>query len=210
MAKFNAIANGDTVTEFPDEWLSANVKMSGSAVKCNSVTENNGVINLNGCKVGNSNTEYCYHGEEVIECSGKIASILGESYQNGTPSPNSPIEVQSVGDKTKNLLDQNTLFTGDSITTQGITYQKTADGILVNGATSTNWAPTTPISLLGILEVGKTYTMTANNGNVSIIFVSITDGSYNYSKTKTITGNESAINLYLQVAPNLTVDNVLL
>lgn len=33
--------------------------------------------------------------------------IYGNSVQDGTPTPDNPIEVQSVGDKTKNLFDKN-------------------------------------------------------------------------------------------------------
>ncbi len=35
----------------------------------------------------------------------KDYKIYGNSVQNGTPSPSTPVEIQSVGDKTKNLLD---------------------------------------------------------------------------------------------------------
>lgn len=44
--------------------------------------------------------------------------IYGNSLQNGIPTPNSPIEIESVGDKTENLIDykQFTPYTKDGIT----------------------------------------------------------------------------------------------
>lgn len=37
----------------------------------------------------------------------KNFAMWGQSVQNGTPSPTNPIEIESVGDRTKNLLDKN-------------------------------------------------------------------------------------------------------
>lgn len=41
-----------------------------------------------------------------------VYKIYGNSIQNGTPSPESPVEVQSVGDKTKNLFNNDTSLLG--------------------------------------------------------------------------------------------------
>lgn len=37
----------------------------------------------------------------------KSWSITGNTVQNGTPSPDNPVEIQSVGERTKNLFDEN-------------------------------------------------------------------------------------------------------
>lgn len=37
----------------------------------------------------------------------KSWSITGNTVQNGTPSPDNPVEIQSVGERTKNLFDKN-------------------------------------------------------------------------------------------------------
>ena len=42
--------------------------------------------------------------------------IYGDSVQNGTPTPNTPIEIQSVGDKTKNLFENK----NDNISSSGV------------------------------------------------------------------------------------------
>lgn len=42
----------------------------------------------------------------------KSWSITGNTVQDGTPSPNSPVEIQSVGERTKNLFDEKTIYSG--------------------------------------------------------------------------------------------------
>lgn len=39
-------------------------------------------------------------------------SITGNTVQNGTPTPDNPVEVQAVGDRTGNLFDYSTITTG--------------------------------------------------------------------------------------------------
>ena len=42
----------------------------------------------------------------------KSWSITGNTVQDGTPSPDNPVEIQSVGERTKNLFDAKTIFSG--------------------------------------------------------------------------------------------------
>lgn len=42
----------------------------------------------------------------------KSWSITGNTVQDGTPSPDSPVEIQSVGERTKNLFDEKTIYSG--------------------------------------------------------------------------------------------------
>lgn len=192
------------------QWLEDNVKKTGNKVECKAVNMKNGTVQLISCGVGNSEKRYCFNNKEVTECEVNVLEkIYGASIQEGTPTLSTPVEIESVGDKTVNLLDFDKLFTGETITISGITYTKTLNGILVNG-TSTDWAPTSFVSLLDLLEVGKTYTITGSGGNVGVVFMSTIDGTSNYSMTKTITGNETKLGVYLQVSPDKTVDNVLL
>ena len=61
-----------------------------------------------------------------------IAQIYGNSVQNGTPSPTNPVEIQSVGDKTKNLLPFP--YETTTKTQNGISLTVNDDGsILLNG-----------------------------------------------------------------------------
>ena len=52
--------------------------------------------------------------------------IHGNSFQDGTPTPDNPIEVQSVGEKTKNIFDEKLLLTNSKVT-------KTDDGYKLAG-----------------------------------------------------------------------------
>ena len=49
----------------------------------------------------------------------KSWSITGNTVQNGTPSPDNPVEIQSVGDRTKNLFDENNVTFGHWIIASG-------------------------------------------------------------------------------------------
>ena len=40
----------------------------------------------------------------------KDYKIYGNSVQDGTPTPTNPVEIESVGDKTKNLFDYKTVY----------------------------------------------------------------------------------------------------
>ena len=97
--------------------------------------------------------------------------IYGKSVQDGTPTPDNPVEIQSVGDKTINL------YGGEQ-------------DIIINSLLNYN-----PPSLFEAFEAGKTYTMFCYIDNTEGTAVSrfrmsvgkITDGvngwNYNYSKT---------------------------
>lgn len=49
----------------------------------------------------------------------KAWSITGNTVQNGTPTPENPVEVQAVGDRTRNLFDKNTITAGNFATVSG-------------------------------------------------------------------------------------------
>ena len=93
------------VPELNSTWLKENVKFEKATVECEYATYDK-TSSLYGCKVNNSNKTYCYTGDTATECNNdKPSKIYGESTQNGTPTPTNPVEIQSVGDKTNNLLD---------------------------------------------------------------------------------------------------------
>ena len=48
--------------------------------------------------------------------------IDGNSVQDGTPTPETPIEIESVGEKTKNLFDINNIEEGSILTLEGTDY----------------------------------------------------------------------------------------
>lgn len=60
--------------------------------------------------------------------------IYGNSVQEGTPSPDNPVEVQSVGDKSKNLLDISSLVHYDN--SRNIRTTKTDNNLVVHSSES--------------------------------------------------------------------------
>ena len=129
--------NDSTLPELNKDWLKENVKFEKSAVECEYATYDK-TSSLYGCKVNNNEKTYCYTNNEVTECNkNKLSKIYGNSIQNGTPTPTSPVEIQSVGEKTKNLLNASLWKT--SVTNNGITveYLEDEDCFLLNGTATT-------------------------------------------------------------------------
>lgn len=54
----------------------------------------------------------------------KSWNITGNTVQNGTPTPENPVEVQAVGERTANLFDKNTITAGNFATVSGTTANK--------------------------------------------------------------------------------------
>ena len=60
--------------------------------------------------------------------------IYGNSIQDGTPSPEEPVEIQSVGDKTRNLFDESILNKfADTLTTDKEWVMKNFAGVIEDG-----------------------------------------------------------------------------
>lgn len=84
--------------------------------------------------------------------------LYGNSVQDGTPTPDTPIEIESVGDRTKNLFDAQTLkFTAVN-----------SSEIKVTGTNSLTISAKNPtryhyiyFDITNILKVSKTYTISA-------------------------------------------------
>lgn len=66
----------------------------------------------------------------------KDYEIYGNSVQNGTPSPKNPVEIQSVGDLTKNLIPYPYTYT--TTTTNGVTFTDNGDGSITIDGTATD------------------------------------------------------------------------
>ena len=66
-------------------------------------------FNISGGKlvyIGSDSQEREWNGNTGVQVGYEIKKIYGNSIQNGTPSPTTPVEIQSVGDKTINLLNK--------------------------------------------------------------------------------------------------------
>lgn len=66
----------------------------------------------------------------------KDYEIYGNSMQDGTPSPENPVEIQSVGDLTKNLIPYP--YTHTTTTIKGITFTDNGDGSITIDGTATD------------------------------------------------------------------------
>ncbi len=108
----------------------------------------------------------------------------------------------------KNLIDMNNCFPGDTRVYKGITYEKTPDGILVNG-TATAQSYTMPHEMTGILKVGKTYTVSTNDQRAVPVMQINKDTGTIYARTYTVTGDETGIGVYFYFGADTLVDNLL-
>lgn len=145
----------------------------------------------------------------------KSWSITGNTVQNGTPSPDNPVEIQSVGERTKNLFDKNTTAFNDlgvgkpPITDTGTFIKNT---VLGTGVFSIK------------CDANTTYTIYSPNGNN--IFAAFGDATAaagvdyrgaiikNNTTVATITTDDTAKYLYVycvfgkDVDAGLTIDYV--
>ena len=126
--------NSDSnLSELNANWLKENVKFEKATVECEYATYDK-TSSLYGCKVNDSDKTYCYISDTAVECNkDKLSKIYGESIQNGTPTPTSPVEIQSVGEKSTNLIPFNYI----SRTKNGVTITVNNDGSLTYNGTAT-------------------------------------------------------------------------
>ncbi|MCQ2581016.1 MAG: hypothetical protein MJ164_02495 [Alphaproteobacteria bacterium] len=67
---------------------------------------------------------------DTTTCDIDFTPITGNSWQNGTPTPENPVEVISVGDRTVNLFDETKI---ENASQAGITLTKITDGFTLSG-----------------------------------------------------------------------------
>ena len=149
--------------------------------------------------------------------------IYGNSVQNATPSPDSPVEIESVGDRTVNLIDYHNL---SSTINKGITYTNnndgsfTANGTLINTLSAYNFE-------VPSLEKGVTYYTSCGQdldekNRRYYLFLIIKNTSTNtvryhasnaVNKTFILAENEEVTGLQIRIndatASSITVDNVI-
>ena len=147
-------------------------------------------------------------------------SMLGNGQQNGTPAPGAPIYPQFVGERTKNLLDNQMLA---EVRRRGVTYTKNADGsvkmfgtaspsvsfcILMGDGAATDRLDgfATPIFKAGEQIIFST-------GATELLQIRFTDGTYgNYQDTEPyvpITVRKDIGLVYIQVNNGVTVNKTI-
>lgn len=102
--------------------------------------------------------------------------IYGNSVQNGTPTPDNPIEIQSVGDKTKNLFDKSKVTLDKRLYTNDTNLH--ADTISLDFFTS-EFIKVEPNTQYYYSEIGTTYTTRLLMANSNKGFIKNIDGNTN-------------------------------
>ena len=119
-----------------------------------------------------------------IEKDLKAWSITGNTVQNGTPTPENPVEVQAVGDRTGNLFDYSTIRTGyrivwatgvdyadnaammsDYIKVKNTTYRCSDKAVIICYDGNKNYLGALNKSMVVEKEVGSFYDMFTINDN---------------------------------------------
>ena len=123
----STIKEGDTLNIGASRTIKITVEFDSSATSIpeSDVNLTFGVTLIYGQSTSSSST-----GTSGITSNNVIAGIYGESIQNGTPTPTSPVEIESVGEKTKNIAiikSLNSLKEQDGIYTS--TKQDTATSL---------------------------------------------------------------------------------
>ena len=98
----STIKEGDTLNAGSSKTIKITVEFDSSATSLpeSDVNLTFGVTLIYGQTTSSSST-----GTSGITSNNVIAGIYGESIQNGTPTPTSPVEIESVGEKTANLYN---------------------------------------------------------------------------------------------------------
>ena len=98
----STIKEGDTLNIGASRTIKITVEFDSSATSLpeSDVNLTFGVTLIYGQTTSSSST-----GTSGITSNNVIAGIYGESIQNGTPTPTIPVEIKSVGEKTKNLFN---------------------------------------------------------------------------------------------------------
>ena len=139
--------------------------------------------------------------------------IYGNNIQAGTPTPDAPIEIQSVGDRTSNMI----IYPYEDTTVEryGIKYNDNGDGGITVSGTTEKFAIFNLMKNGLVLEAGETYYIKADGiySNVSVILAYTDgDGVINWrGKGQSIEWKEEYTNptFYLQVNPGFTVSGTI-
>ena len=148
-------------------------------------------------------------------------TLSGECYQDVTPTPEAPIEVESVGDKTENLMMYP--YNATAGIKNGVTFTDNGDGtITVDGtASETANASFGLMQMKNITDKTKKYYLTGcpagSNASKAILIAFYYEGKYKSEKYETGKGllldlssydfDFDQINFSIIIAKKQTVDN---
>ena len=134
--------------------------------------------------------------------------VYGNSVQDGTPTPESPVEIQSVGDLTKNLLPYPYYDTTKTI--NGITFTDNGDGTITVDGTAT--ADIYFFLQSNITLSSGTYIMSGcpTGGSTTTYFIgfgSSTDADIGNGAVRTLP-EDRTMNLFIKILNGTAVSNI--
>ena len=182
----STIKEGDTLNAGASRTIKITVEFDSSATSLpeSDVNLTFGVTLIYGQTTSSSST-----GTSGITSNNVIAGIYGNSIQNGTPTPTSPVEIKSVGEKTKNLIPYPYTYT-KTWTEKGVTFADNGDGSITVSGTATDYAAFIITQYL-LVDSSKTYTLSFNATNVNNIAFQLRE----YDKDKKHLNNIDIYNL---------------
>ena len=132
--------------------------------------------------------------------------LYGESTQNGTPTPDSPIEIENIEGKNK---FKNNYEAGYTTTNNGVTFTVNKDKSITANGTATD---TVTFIFATNIELKKgTYTVsgiTSGSINTYNMTISSLTSIYNGARTHTINADTTYVNAFIRVNSGVTVDNI--
>jgi hypothetical protein len=157
--------------------------------------------------------------DNALDVPCKEFDVLGNSIQDGTPTPDSPVLIQVV--KGRNLLDSSTIT---SQTKNGIVITRNNDGSLTLKGTATattdirfagGWSNTTPIMTMHagetwrIINTASALTegqfIVVNGSNHNVLLRSVT----NNDDVRTVTQDTSIYDIYLHFDSGAVIDKTI-
>ena len=206
----STIKEGDTLNIGASRTIKITVEFDSSATSLpeSDVNLTFGVTLIYGQTTSSSST-----GTSGITSNNVIAGIYGNSIQNGTPTPTSPVEIQSVGERTKNLIN---LPIWTTKTLNGITITLNSDGSFTANGTATANAYFNEIILSDNLKNNQKYTISCSiTGDSSATYQffmpssAVSSPKYNISKGTTFTAAASGkVKFSFVVYKGITVNNL--
>ena len=152
---------------------------------------------LNGYSIQTANVSANLATETLLENAGyKYLQVYGNSIQSGTPSPSNPVEIQSVGEKTKNLINVHAISHQNiKVDANGKITMPYVTIATSNGYYSTNTKLST---LCPDLKVGDTvmFSLTTTSSN-KMIYLDKSKHIWYANSTRIITQDDLDSNLVL-------------
>lgn len=141
----------------------------------------------------------------------KGLTAYGESTQDGTPAPDSPVEIESIENPVISVYGKNLIsypFHDGTTTISGVTFTDNNDGIVIANGTAND---DVTYVIASYIPLKGTYTLSGTtNGSVSTYFMAL--GSSDYADigngiTRTYTVEENQ-NIFVRIKNGTTVNNL--